>query len=128
VCYNEGATQVNKHASKVYIFTMVKMYALFRIPFLRIGITCVAAIGAMHFSCVASAAHFLFLLGGQYEKNKCAFPDVMHRDRMRVVCGMRFRQFDRYSRSYFFDVEYYNAGNLRDSRDAKPDVFCLRFC
>ena len=34
------------------------MHALFRIPW-NCSKTCVAAIGVMHFSCVASAAHFL---------------------------------------------------------------------
>ena len=29
---------------------------------------CVAAIGAIHFSCVASAAHFLFIGGNENEK------------------------------------------------------------
>ena len=40
-----------------YLF-MVKMHALFRI--LAVRGNCVAAIGAMRFSCAASAAHFLF--------------------------------------------------------------------
>ncbi len=39
------------------------MHALFRILVWDVEI-CVAAIGAMHFSCVASAAHF-FIYGGE---------------------------------------------------------------
>ena len=48
-----------------YLF-MVKMHALFRI--LAVRGNCVAAIGAMRFSCAASAAHFLFyqLIGTLY--------------------------------------------------------------
>ena len=49
------------------VFFMVKIHALFRI-LVQVRENCVAAIGAMYFSCVASAAHFFVLGGKDYEQ------------------------------------------------------------
>ena len=60
--YNKVATQVNIFSERTvcYFCYRQKCILLFGMPMFAMQNTCVAAIGVVHFSCAASAAHFLF--------------------------------------------------------------------
>ena len=68
-----SATQLNILRTEWYVIFiyLVKMHALFSHTKLCVYESCVAAKGVMRFSCVASAAHFLFY--SEFFSNICNF-------------------------------------------------------